>query len=196
MRMPDLTSPINHKDLSYRKGCLYLGRLHAKKGIENLIEAIDITNDYSITLTIAGSGEKKYIEKLQSIIRLKNLGDRITFIGHVEGDRKATLYKTHKMLILPSFSENFGNVVVEALSFATPVISSQHTPWQEIECEKCGFWIDNSPSSLADAIIKINNMSDFDYQQMSINAYHFSRDRYDIKTKGPALKQIVIQLFS
>ena len=179
-----------------RSGFLYLGRIHPKKGIENLIDAFDILPDDDKILTIAGNGENNYVEHLKASVMSKNLGDRITFAGHVEGDTKADLYKSYKALVLPSFSENFGNVVVEAMSYGLPVIASMNTPWMEIQTEKCGYWIDNSPMSLATTMERLTIMSQSEYRHMSINAHRFARERYDITSKGSLLKRLVLELLS
>jgi glycosyltransferase involved in cell wall biosynthesis len=58
---------------------------------------------------------------------------------------------------VPSFTENFGMVIAEALAHAVPVIASQGTPWAEIEARDSGLWVNNSPESLVEAIYCINN---------------------------------------
>jgi glycosyltransferase involved in cell wall biosynthesis len=179
-----------------RSGFLYLGRVHPKKGIENLIDAFNILTGNGKILTIAGNGKNSYVGHLKASVMSKNLGDRITFVGHVEGDTKADLYKSCKALVLPSFSENFGNVVVEAMSYGLPVIASMNTPWMEIQTEKCGYWTDNSPMSLATAMERLTTMSQSEYQQMSVNAHRFAREKYDINSKGPLLERLVVELLS
>jgi len=86
--------------------------------------------------------------------------------------------------------------VVEALSFALPVIASKHTPWREIQAKKSGYWIDNSPSSLAAAIEIVNRMGEPEYAQMSVNAHRLAREQYDVNSKGSLLKHLVLDLVS
>ena len=179
-----------------RSGFLYLGRLHPKKGIENLIEAFRDPRISQLNLTIAGSGEVEYENQLKKSIIAKNLTNQIKFCGHVEGHEKAQLFKSSKALILPSYSENFGNVVLEALSYGLPVIASTNTPWKEIELEKCGYWVSNSPKTLAETIHKLNTVSSRKYDNMCIKSYHFSRREYDVGSKGKLLRSIILDLVS
>ena len=75
----------------------------------------------------------------------------------MEGEEKYKLYANAYFSILVSHSENFGNVVIEALSQGTPVIASKGTPWEQL-AEKAGFWIDNDENSIACCIdISIEN---------------------------------------
>ncbi len=53
---------------------------------------------------------------------------------------------------MPSDMENFGMIIPEALIVGTPVMASLGTPWQALNEEKCGWWVDNSPESIAKVI--------------------------------------------
>jgi glycosyltransferase involved in cell wall biosynthesis len=60
--------------------------------------------------------------------------------------------------VVPSFSENFGMVVAEALATGVPVIASTGAPWSEIERHGCGFSVENDPQSLVEAINRISSV--------------------------------------
>ena len=167
-----------------KKNILLLSRIHPKKKVENLIKAY-INLDENIKkkhkLIIAGGYSKQYYDFLISIVRQHNEESSISFVGHKDGKEKEELYKNSKIFVLPSESENFGNVVLEALMHKTPVITSIYTPWQEIEKHKCGFWIDNSPETIEKYIRKILSMKDTEYEKMSENAYKFVDRYYNIE---------------
>jgi glycosyltransferase involved in cell wall biosynthesis len=153
---------------------LYLGLLNPKKGIETLLAACQIIekqDEISWSLTIAGGGDPRYTATLRAKIR--ELGFRLCqgssiseheddvqngrlsnvhLVGHVTGNAKEELFENADILVLPSYTENFGMVVVEALAHGIPVIASTGTPWSRIEQEKCGLWVHNDPGSLASAI--------------------------------------------
>src|SRR5207249_1017724 len=61
-------------------------------------------------------------------------------------------------LVVPSHTENFGNVVAEGLAHAVPVIVSTGTPWRRLEEVGCGLWVNNDPESLAKAIEQMGRM--------------------------------------
>ena len=56
------------------------------------------------------------------------------------------------MFVLPTYSENFGLVVAEALACCVPVITTKGTPWAELQQHKCGWWVDNGIEPLARAL--------------------------------------------
>lgn len=135
---------------------LFIGRLHPKKGIENLINAIKILDDETITLSVYGQGNDEYTSTLYQLVFQLGLEQKVKFYGHVTGEKKMEAFWQSDICIVPSFTENFGMVIAEALSYGVPVIASKGTPWQEIESRGCGLWIDNSPKMIAKAICKID----------------------------------------
>lgn len=138
---------------------MYLGRLSPKKGIENLLQAIDRLDDSSISLTIYGAGDVAYATSLKELAeQLGLLGKSVFFAGNVDGAAKSAAFHTSDVCVIPSHTENFCMVVAEALAHGLPVIASRGTPWAEIENKQCGLWVDNSPESLAQAIARIRAM--------------------------------------
>jgi glycosyltransferase involved in cell wall biosynthesis len=110
------------------------------------------------------------------------LTDKVRFVGSVEGESKQQLYADAHLLILPSHSENFGNVVIESLAQGTPVIASIHTPWQVLDEERTGRWVANDPASLRQAIEPFLGMPDGAYHQYRMRALQLARRDYDIAT--------------
>ena len=93
------------------------------------------------TINIAGEGEESYINELKQLASKLGVENLIHFIGGVYGDKKVgTFLKKADLFVLPTHSENFGIVVAEALACGTPVITTQGTPWQELESYHCGWW--------------------------------------------------------
>ncbi len=135
-----------------RTRILYLGRFDPIKGIENLIDAIALSKTPNIEVSLCGSGNAAYTASLVRRIEEKGLSSTITLVGFVEGSAKTRAFENADICILPSFSENFGMTVVEALSHGVPVIASRGTPWQELKKRDAGDWVTNDPDSLARAI--------------------------------------------
>jgi glycosyltransferase involved in cell wall biosynthesis len=133
---------------------LFLGRLHVIKGIENLIEACKLLKGRGddFRLRIVGPSEPGYLESLKEQARRSGLGNTIEFLGPVDESVKEALFAESDVLVLPSFSENFGLVVAESLAHGVPVIVSDKTPWRSVEERGCGRWVPNDAKSLADAI--------------------------------------------
>lgn len=104
---------------------LFLSRIEEKKGLELLFDAL-AKLDLIYFLTIAGSGEENYIERLKHETESLKLNDRVTWIGQVSNEEKFSVMANHDLLVLPSYNENFANVVIECLSVGTPVLVSEH----------------------------------------------------------------------
>jgi len=137
-----------------KKNILFLSRVHVKKGVNFLIEAVSQlkTELEGYTITIAGPGEDEYIHGLRQLAAQLGVADMFRFIGPVFGEEKWKLYQDADLFVLPTHSENFGIVVAEALASGTPVITTTGTPWKELNTNHCGWWIPVGASSLTEAI--------------------------------------------
>src|SRR5258706_8280344 len=99
---------------------LFLGRINWKKGLEFLLDAIkDVPG---VKVVIAGNDDEDLTPKLRAQAERNGIADRIDFRGPVSGAAKEELLRTSTALVLPSLSENFGNVVLEAMAVEMPVI--------------------------------------------------------------------------
>lgn len=135
---------------------LFLSRLHKIKGLDNLLFAwskLKFKNGWK--LMIAGSGSSDYEKGIVKKINDYKINDSVELLGHLDGFSKENAFERAKFFILPSYSENFGNAILEALSFGLPVITTKNTPWKIIQDFSCGWYIDNDP----DAIIKALNQA-------------------------------------
>ncbi|MDH3626084.1 MAG: glycosyltransferase [Acidobacteriota bacterium] len=99
---------------------LYLGRLSREKGLDRLLPALALLPD--VTLDLAGNDETGYRDELESQIARLGLGGRVRFLGHLNEEQKWKALRAAPLLVLPSYSENFGVVVLEAMSMRTPVV--------------------------------------------------------------------------
>lgn len=162
---------------------LFLGRIHPKKGIENLLRAISISETFANSgykLKVAGKGEVNYESSLKDLVKELNLSNKVEFLGHIEGEEKTELLKAAYFLVFPSYTENFGNVVVEALINETPVIASKGTPWEIIKENNCGYWVENDIQSLANAVDTGLKVSKDNYIKMSTNALNLANTEFNI----------------
>jgi glycosyltransferase involved in cell wall biosynthesis len=77
---------------------------------------------------------------------------RLTWLDAVVGDEKDALYRSADLFVLPTHGENFGLVVAEALAHGVPVVTSHHAPWEGLESQGCGWWVELGESSLIEAL--------------------------------------------
>lgn len=104
----------------HRPYIIILGRVSWKKGIDRLIQAMTFVP--SITLVVAGNDDENYTPELMSLARRLGLEDRIVFTGGVYGNDKFALLRGAELFVLPSYSESFGVVLLEALSCRCPLV--------------------------------------------------------------------------
>lgn len=165
IEIPDALQRVEAKD---RLRLLYLGRIHPKKGIENLLAACKLLDEKAAvhwSLKIAGRGDKDYTQAIQERINELQLADKVEMPGEVLGAAKQALFENADVLVAPSFTENFGIVIAEALAHAVPVIASRGTPWQKVEEVGCGFWVENDAATLAATIARVSAMNRRDMGQ-------------------------------
>ena len=80
------------------------------------------------------------------------------FLGKVFGEAKEDLFANSDVALAPSHVENFAMAIAEPLAHEVPVIASRGTPWEGLQTNGCGLWVDNDPQSLAAAIREIRTM--------------------------------------
>ena len=109
-----------------------MSRIHPKKGIEVLIDAFScLHNEFQEwRIAIVGNGEDDYRQSLINRVKELGLGECISISNPVFGSAKMQLYQESSIFCLPSYSENFGMVIAEALSCGVPAITTNGTPWQ------------------------------------------------------------------
>jgi glycosyltransferase involved in cell wall biosynthesis len=149
-----------------KKTLLFLSRIHEKKGLLNLVEAWAYLRPKNWELIIAGPNEREYQAIVERKIQELNLSETISFPGEVIGEAKWQLYHEADLFVLPSFSENFGMVVAEALACETPVITTKGTPWSELEAYRCGWWINFGVMPLLEALQEAISLSDGELRAM------------------------------
>jgi glycosyltransferase involved in cell wall biosynthesis len=136
---------------------LFLSRLHPKKQLENLLDALALLrqNQPQATwlLQIAGDGDPAYVATLRQRARRLQLDGRLQWLGYVQGEAKWRILAAADWFVLPSASENFGIAAIEALAAGTPVILSPGVALAEaITAAGAGRLCDPEPHALSAAL--------------------------------------------
>jgi glycosyltransferase involved in cell wall biosynthesis len=135
---------------------LFLGRINWKKGLDRLLAAFARVDD--ARLVIAGHDDDRYLPALEERARQLGLADRVTFTGPVHGASKAALLAGAQLLVLPSYSENFGNVVLEAMAVGRPVVVTPEVGLAPVvSAIGAGLVTEGGPESLSRAIAALLN---------------------------------------
>ncbi|WP_231461782.1 XrtY-associated glycosyltransferase XYAG1 [Pedobacter sp. Leaf132] len=128
---------------------LFLSRIEEKKGLELLFDAL-ATTEFDYYLTIAGTGDEDYVKSLKKKAKSLKLAERVEWIGQVSNDKKFSIMAHHDLLVLPSYNENFANVVIESLSVGTSVLLSEKVGLADyVEANKLGWICNLNPEDIA-----------------------------------------------
>lgn len=142
-----------HPEIDERPAVLFLSRLHPKKGVEVLIEAVGRLADRGIDcqLWVAGTGEASYVRRLK--VLAKRRVPEAHFLGLVTGNEKLSIYQAADLLAIPTHQENFGLVFTESLACGTPVVTTRGTDiWRELEGSGGAKIVERSPEAFSDAM--------------------------------------------
>lgn len=105
----------------------YVGQLLLDKGLEYLFEAVTLLRTYPIQLLVIGTGKDS--ATIKEVAKKLRIDDRIVFVDYVKNMEMHKYYQAMDLLVLPSrttsvFKEQFGRVLIEAMTCGTPVIGS------------------------------------------------------------------------
>lgn len=132
--------PKKHSD---SRALLFLGRIHPVKGLDMLLPAWRAVQDRfpEWRLRIVGPDNSGYLSQMQHLASELHL-ERIEFCGSLFGAQKWQMYGQADLFVLPTYSENFGMTVAEALAAGTPAIVTKGAPWAGLKLKQAGWWID------------------------------------------------------
>jgi glycosyltransferase involved in cell wall biosynthesis len=166
--LPNLRESNAKTKSANQKTLLYLGRLHPKKNISNLIRAWNETlkshrgNGDQWVLAIAGWDQGDYESELKHIAA----GNSVVFLGPKFGSEKSECYRACDAFILPSFSEGLPMAVLEAWSYAKPVIMTAECNLPQAFEADAALRIGTTPEEIVVSLRIIMQMDDADRTAM------------------------------
>lgn len=178
----ELLKKINYN--SEKRYIMFLGRIVHNKGIHYLINSfIKLHNEYSdhVLLIVGGIEDKQYYK---SLIKM----DKIYFLDTLDGIDKHTIFSIAELFVLPSFSENFGMAIAEALNYGIPVITTTGTPWKEIQDKNIGWWIELSQEILDQTLREAISLSPTELKKKGQRGKELVK-QYSINIQALKMKQ-------
>lgn len=169
---------------------LFLSRIHPKKGLIELIQAWKkTTNTQGWELVLVGPDEGGYAATVQNEIDAVGLRDQIRLEPPVTDAEKWQTYAKADVFVLPSFSENFGLVIAEALAAGLPVLTTTGTPWNDLIHRGCGWWVAPTVAELHHALEEILAMPSDALDQMGMRGSDWVRQQFQWSTVAAMMSE-------
>ncbi len=179
VQLPALDQPsINSPRSSNQHTALFLSRINPKKGLPMLLDAWKRVAPKSWRLVIAGNDDSNHTPLLQRKIIELGLTDSVEVVGPLFGEDKKMAYLNADVFLLPSYSENFGIVVTEALGYQVPVLTTTGCPWKELETEGCGWWVDPTQEAIEAGLLRVFKTDDCELRVMGARGRALVQQRY------------------
>jgi glycosyltransferase involved in cell wall biosynthesis len=182
--LPDLSGPAPDHD--GERTLLFMSRIHPKKGLLDLVKAWAISKKPGWKLVIAGPDEGGYLSVVRRAVLESGVQQSVDVIGAVDGVEKERTLRSASLFVLPTYSENFGIVVGEALSYGVPVITTNVTPWEELRAHECGWWVDIGVEALAGALGEACEMTDGQRRAMGMRGRSLIEKSYSWRSVAEA----------
>ncbi|HMP83305.1 MAG TPA: glycosyltransferase [Verrucomicrobiota bacterium] len=166
-----------------RPFALFLSRIHHKKGVELLLRAwVGVSRRHpDVSLVIAGAGNPDYVAGCRRLAEDLKIGKTCIWTGSVSDTQKKWLLANARLFVLPTFSENYGNVVAEALAHATPVVTTNATPWRDIAARGCGWVIDPDAASVESALTEALALRASELRRMGVLGRRWAAESFSLE---------------
>ena len=169
-----------------RRVLLFLSRIHEKKGLVMLLEAWNTVRPAQWELRIVGHGEPAYVEHLKRKVASEAIPG-VQFHAHVDGRQRELMFASATAFVLPTYSENFGNAVAEAMIRGLPVITTTGTPWSVIAERGMGWYVEPRVEPLRQALQQLTQTDPERLTNMGHLAQEYARNNLVISAIRPRL---------
>lgn len=169
------------------KQALFLSRIHPKKGLLVLAEAWAKVQPKGWRMVVIGPDEGGHRMQVQSLVNQLGLQSSWEIRDAVYGEQKRQAFQDSQLFILPTFSENFGIAVAEALAYGLPVITTTEAPWSGLVAHRCGWWTPMTVAGIAQALEQATSTDVSELRQMGQRGNRWVRDEFAWSSIGKRL---------
>ena len=173
---------------------LFMSRIAPKKGLKILLSAWKrvIERFPEWVLVVIGGDEDGHKAEMVSLVAKLDLGSRVLFIDPVQGQDKRDAFASADVFILPSISEGFPMVVLDALGASVPSIVTRASAWGDLLTHACGWWVDATEDGLRLALVDALSRPPAELGVMGERAGALARGRYTWVAQAERLHQIYL----
>ncbi|MEN3747617.1 glycosyltransferase [Sphingomonas sp. HF-S3] len=158
---------------------LFVSRVHPKKGLPMLVRAWHRLAPKGWQLVIAGPDEDDHAAEVQALVDKLGVRDHVRLIGPIYGPEKDALFQTADLFVLPTYSENFGIAIAEALAYEIPVLTTRGAPWALLETHRCGWWVDPTEDAVFTGLRSAIGLSDDARREMGRRGSAMVAEQFD-----------------
>lgn len=195
-----LSKPGNFKarfaELTGKTLLLFLSRIDPKKGLDLLLPALVQLKllKLNVALVVAGKGENEFTESLHQKAQKLGIGGDIIWAGFLSGQAKLEALADADVFVLPSYSENFGIAVVEAMASGLPVlISDQVGIHQQVVQAGAGLVVPCQVEALTEALARIAQSPDW-RRHMGIRGRQLVEEHFSLESVTRSLIDVYRQV--
>jgi len=186
-----------------RQIVLFLSRLDPKKGLDLLLRAFssiqnssDRSSGTQPVLVIAGDGDSKFVDELKTLARELGIVDDVLWTGFLEGDDKLSALAAASIFVLPSFSENFGIALVEAMAAGLPCVTSDQVGLApDVKESDAGLVVRCNPIELAAALKQLHDNPEM-RSRLATNAQRLVSERFSLEAMTASLIELYDQVLA
>jgi len=158
---------------------LFFGRVHAKKGLDLLAQAMGtLKNDHPDLHVLLAGNDDGALSPFLAMAEAEGVSDRISVVGHVSGDRARQVWAAADAFILPSYSEGFSMAILEALACRLPSLITTACHFPELGQAEGGIVVEPTTEGVTAGLRGLLERSDEDRRQMARNGRNLVEARY------------------
>jgi poly(glycerol-phosphate) alpha-glucosyltransferase len=179
-----------HPALDGRPFVLFIGRIHAKKGLAHFLEAWARVKPRDLALVIAGFDEVGHQRELEAIVAAHGLERDVHFVGELRGEAKREALAAASWYALPSFSEGFPMAILEAAACGIPVLMTPQCNFPELTAAGGALEMEPTADSAAALLGRLGGVADTERAAMGAAARTFVRANYNWDVIGAQMLRV------